>query len=120
MSGANRMGGRRADPFDIHSLHFPPFRKGKDGNFAVVFCLAEPIINAIRALNALPTAFPGRDDPDSLHIVVSTDLEDAGAVVVTITNLSSRPLPETLSGLESTKNMMRDMGIGCFVPPYVH
>jgi hypothetical protein len=107
-----------ADPttFSIGELHFPPFKKGSDGGFAIVFCLTEPIVNAIRALGALPAASPSRKSPDSLKITISQDATDPGAVVVTVTNFSSRPVREKLSGLESTKHMMRDMGIGRFDP----
>lgn len=102
--------------FSIRELHFPPFRKGSDGGYAFVFCLLEPIVNAVRALGALPAESPFRKNPNSLQISVYSDSSDPDAVVITVTNVSNRALPEKLSGLESTKNMMRDMGIGKFDP----
>lgn len=106
--------------FAIQDIHFPPFQKGKEEGFSIIFCLLEPMVNAVRALNGFfPADSAIREDPTSLQISISDDPNDCGAVVVSVVNLSRKPLVEKLSGLESTKHMMKDMGIGSFATPKV-
>ena len=111
-----RWTGDAPEPFTIDAFHFPPLRKGSRGAYAFAFCLAEPIVNAIRALVALPTtAAVKRADP-TLRISVGCEREGRDELTVAVTNVSDHPLPEKLSGWESTKHMLRDSGLGQFDP----
>jgi hypothetical protein len=106
--------GGSPDTFSREQLHFPPFREGCEGGYVVATCLLEPLVNAIRALNALPQTVRAADERAILDIVVSRDRRRKDGVTVTVTNLSISDLPEALSGLESTKAMAEDMEIGTF------
>jgi hypothetical protein len=100
-------------PLDMGSLHFPPFRPGSDAGYIYLFCLVEPILNGIRALMA--SGFPQPDRPAPLRIEVHQPKCAASqGVRIEVTNFSKRGLNDTLSGWETTKNMMRNIGMGRF------
>jgi hypothetical protein len=108
--------GEPPPPLDVKKLHLPPFKKGADAGYVFAFCLLEPLLNAIRALGALPPDLLAGPDSPSLEIkVLPVEAEDR--VDITIFNLSSKKLPLTLSGLRSAKAMVAELGLATFEGP---
>jgi hypothetical protein len=95
--------------FEKLNLHVPPFKKGSDAAYSFVFALTEPLINALRALEAqrkLPQLSPSER---TLRIHISAHLPDE--VVFSVINTSSVRIQKTLSGFETTRRMLRRVGI---------
>ena len=115
-NSVRRWTGEPPQPVDIKSLHIPPFKKGCDGGYIFAFLLLEPVVNAIHALDGLPDCYRSGTEEAWLDIEVSPDDTREG-VLIKVSNLSANPLPETLSGLESTKAIAEELGIGSFDEP---
>lgn len=115
-SAPRQWSGAPPDPLDIKSLHLPPFKKGADAGYVFAFCLLEPLLNAIRALGALPPAMLTGHDPPSLDIVLSPNADDH-SVAVTISNLCLKKLPPSLSGLRSARAIASSIGLATFLEP---
>jgi hypothetical protein len=95
--------------FDKLTLHVPPFKKGSDAAYSFVFALTEPLINALRALEA-QRKMPGLSASErTLRIHISAHLPDE--VVFSVINTSSVRVQKTLSGFETTRRMLRRVGI---------
>ena len=101
-------------PMPIESLYFPPFRRGSPAGYAVLYALAEPIINGIDALNAGASQF-GLSKPLQMRVSVISD-GGGRAIEVTVRNLSLSDINRPVSGLESIRNLLRGSGFISFRP----
>jgi hypothetical protein len=95
--------------FDKHDLHVPPFKKGCDAAYSFIFALTEPLVNALRALDALGTNPDLSVSERTLKVRISPSLPEE--VIFSVINTSSVRIPKTLSGFETTRRMLRRVGI---------
>jgi len=94
---------------DKLTLHVPPFKKGSDAAYSFVFALTEPLVNALRALEAQRKISELSASERTLRIHISAHLPDE--VVFSVINSSSVRVQKTLSGFETTRRMLRRVGI---------
>jgi hypothetical protein len=95
--------------FEKLTLHVPPFKKGSDAAYSFVFALTEPLVNALRALEAQRKMSELSASERRLRIQISAHLPDE--VVFSVINTSSVRVQKTLSGFETTRRMLRRVGI---------
>jgi hypothetical protein len=95
--------------FNKFDLHVPPFKKGSDAAYSFVFALTEPLVNALRALESQREVQELSASERALRIHISARLPDE--VVFSVINASSVRVQKTLSGFETTRRMLRRVGI---------
>jgi hypothetical protein len=102
--------------FDKLALHVPPFKKGSDAAYSFVFALTEPLVNALRALEAQRKTSELSASERTLRIHISAHLPDE--VVFSVINTSSVRVQKTLSGFETTRRMLHRVGIAEIENPW--
>jgi hypothetical protein len=103
--------------FDKYVLHVPPFKKGSDAAYSFVFALTEPLINALRALDELGQMQGLSTSERTLRVNISPHLPEE--VVFSVINSSSVRIQKKLSGFETTRRMLRRVGIADISNPRV-
>jgi hypothetical protein len=103
--------------FDKRVLHVPPFKKGSDAVYSFVFALTEPLVNALHALEEMRKNPNFSPSERTLRIHIVPRLPDE--VMFSIVNTSAVRLQKTLSGFETTRRMLRHMGIAELSNPKV-